>query len=730
MEKVAILGGGIGGLTAAYELTATPERRARFDVTVYQLGWRLGGKGASGRNASMRQRIEEHGVHVWFGFYDNAFNIMRATYEELARPDGAPLRTLEDAFKPCNDLVLCDEWDGEWSIFQLDIPSNVLPPGGDHAFPTFWEIVVMMLGWADQEWQRLVSTGKVHSPRPTLLERLMVTLGRAAEDDDPEDDPDSVHGLLHRLGRLAERVLDPLADVVERVALTVLADVLAEFRDLIWDHEIRERLGDADLRFFFTTLDLITSIVVGVSDDHLLEVGVHAVDDEEFTAWLVRHGAKAVTEGDRPQHRSPLLRAMYDVSFAFEDGDLTKPNMAAGTCIHVLMRLAFSYHGSLYYKMQAGMGDTVFAPMYQVLKARGVRFEFFTDVTRLGLSEDHASIAEIDITRQARTPGDREYEPLVDVNGLPCWPNAPHYEKLVPGTGPGFAWPAPERFEWPGAVDLGGPETLRQGVEFDRVVLAIPVAAHTTICRELLDDHLRNPTYAEMVESSATVMTQACQLWVNRPISSGAPGPNLGWEHSGDAIVGTFHEPLDTYCPMDQLLVREAWTPQDGVTGIAYFCGVLRDRPGEDEADCDHRVAHRADDVLERHLRWLWPGADVDGAFDWGVLVDLEHRTGPARLDGQYLRANLAPSERYTLTPAGSVGFRLAADESGYDNLSLAGDWVDNGLNSGCIEAAVMSGMQAARDICGEPIRIVGEDFLAGDETQPRALRVRSRSAR
>ena len=52
MPKVAILGGGVGGMTAAFELTATPELRERYDVTVYQLGWRLGGKGASGRNAA------------------------------------------------------------------------------------------------------------------------------------------------------------------------------------------------------------------------------------------------------------------------------------------------------------------------------------------------------------------------------------------------------------------------------------------------------------------------------------------------------------------------------------------------------------------------------------------------------------------------------------------------------------------------------------------------------
>ena len=44
----------------------------------------------------------------------------------------------------------------------------------------------------------------------------------------------------------------------------------------------------------------------------------------------------------------------------------------------------------------------------------------------------------------------------------------------------------------------------------------------------------------------------------------------------------------------------------------------------------------------------------------------------------------------------GSDKYRLRSDESGYDNLVLAGDWTDCGINAGCIEAAVMSGLQAA----------------------------------
>jgi len=46
--RVAVIGGGCAAVAAAFELTR-PEHRGRYQVTLYQLGWRLGGKGASGR---------------------------------------------------------------------------------------------------------------------------------------------------------------------------------------------------------------------------------------------------------------------------------------------------------------------------------------------------------------------------------------------------------------------------------------------------------------------------------------------------------------------------------------------------------------------------------------------------------------------------------------------------------------------------------------------------------
>src|SRR5512143_522988 len=108
--KIAILGGGMGAISAAFCLTSTPKLASQYDITIYQLGWRIGGKGASGRNQQRQRRNEEHGLHMWFGLYENAFWAMRMCYEELGRPPQAPLATWKDAFKPMSDFVFFENY--------------------------------------------------------------------------------------------------------------------------------------------------------------------------------------------------------------------------------------------------------------------------------------------------------------------------------------------------------------------------------------------------------------------------------------------------------------------------------------------------------------------------------------------------------------------------------------------------------------------------------------------
>src|SRR5579859_4545351 len=102
-------------MAAVWELSR-PEHQGRYDVTVYQQGWRLGGKGASGRGPN--GRIEEHGLHVWMGFYENAFRLMRSVYCELARdPKTCPIADWKDAFFPTSHIGLAN-WDPDsnWTV--------------------------------------------------------------------------------------------------------------------------------------------------------------------------------------------------------------------------------------------------------------------------------------------------------------------------------------------------------------------------------------------------------------------------------------------------------------------------------------------------------------------------------------------------------------------------------------------------------------------------------------
>jgi uncharacterized protein with NAD-binding domain and iron-sulfur cluster len=686
--RVAVLGGGVGGLTAALELTR-PERGGRFEVTVYQPGWRLGGKGASGRNRELRDRIEEHGLHVWFGFYANGFRLMRDVYDELGRPPGSPLATVGEAFAGCDEVVLYDRDEDGWHGHGVRWPRTAGEPWEPHELPALSAIADVALAWALERWREL--------DRVDLLPPFVGFVG--------EELLESAWGLV---GFLIEDVdagpgLGPPQVVVELIGL------LREFMERLWDAiSVLAASVHPRLRVFLTTFDALTAVFAGIFEDRLLERGFDAVDDEEWCDWLARHGATELTIGRTPAERAPVLRSVYDVAFGYPEGDIAKANVAAGTATNDLLRLLFTYRGSFFYKMQAGMGDAVFAPMYEVLRRRGVEFRFFHAVSRLGLSDDGRAIETLEVVPQAEVAAG-EYRPLVDIDyrdpdgtvvgTLPCWPSEPDWDQLaVARSGDGREFEAEVN-------PLGRPALeLHRGQDFDQVVLGVPVGALRPLCDELIEHDAR---FREMVEAGATVRTQAFQLWVSEPAAA------LGWRHSVDSVAGSYVEPLDTYCEMSHLLAAEGWPEEDGVRSVAYFCGVLEEDSGETYEEATERVREHALEFLRGEMGPIWPrgvSAGGSGPLRWDVLVDRQDRHGEERFGAQYWRANLAPAERYVLTPAGLVQKRLRSDESGFDNLVLAGDWTRNGVNGGCVEAAAISGLQAARALAGEEWPILGED--------------------
>jgi hypothetical protein len=86
----------------------------------------------------------------------------------------------------------------------------------------------------------------------------------------------------------------------------------------------------------------------------------------------------------------------------------------------------------------------------------------------------------------------------------------------------------------------------------------------------------------------------------------------------------------------------------------------------------------------------------------WESSVAQQDGRSEAHFDSQHFRANLNPSDRYVESVAGSKRFRLSAGKIWFGNLVICGDWTQTVLNVGCLEAAVMSGLQAAAALQGE----------------------------
>jgi uncharacterized protein with NAD-binding domain and iron-sulfur cluster len=689
---VAILGGGAGALTAAFELTATPELRERYEVTVHQLGWRCGGKGASGRRLeSGALRIEEHGLHVWFGFYENAFDVIRRVYEALDRPEGAPLRTWRDAFHPTDEVVLLDHTEGdEWIPRRFHFPDNDGEPGIPTQPPTLHRLMHDAI-----HTLRLVEPPDNASLPMKALDRVVDKFLLALEsflggDDEQVDLGDVLEGLLN----LTDPVLHLRAD--EHRDEPIVCRLLRHLRDAVW------RLTGGDR--YAMTFDLTSTIFRGILTDGLDDRdrgGFAQANDEELTAWLARHGAKPATLAE-----SPMLRAFYQLCFAYRDGDRAQPCVAAGKALQAMLRMCLGYRGSIMWKMQAGMGDAIFAPMYEALRERGVRFQFFHEVTDIGLSDDGQLVERIAIREQAKVAG--EYRPLIaDAGGLLSWPHAPLYDQLVDGEALRAAGVAFEACEAaPGAEVL----ELRLGEDFDDVVLGMSIGSLEPVSGDL---RAKQPRYAAMLDHAVTVSTQALQVWMVEDRAQ------LGFAPEG-MVSGGYVEPLDTLCDMTHLLGREGWPASTGVTSLAYFCGTMREVPGETQAEAEARARAAGLEHLRRNATVQWPGAQTNaGAFDWRVLFDPEDRDGEERLEAQYWRANIFGSERYVLTPPGSVEFRLRPSESGVANLALAGDWTRNGVCGGSVEAAVTSGKLAAQFLSGFPAIVPGtEGWMESDEME------------
>ena len=107
--------------------------RAKYEVTVYQMGWRLGGKCATGRGPN--GRIEEHGIHGFSGSYYNAFGLMNDCYQELPEAtcvDGknsvGVLKSFNDAFHGVDEVIMWEVENGKLHSWPFYVGPNKMSP--------------------------------------------------------------------------------------------------------------------------------------------------------------------------------------------------------------------------------------------------------------------------------------------------------------------------------------------------------------------------------------------------------------------------------------------------------------------------------------------------------------------------------------------------------------------------------------------------------------------------
>ncbi|WP_437303441.1 NAD(P)-binding protein [Sorangium sp. So ce388] len=676
-ERIAVLGGGMASLAAVFALTETPALRERYEITVYQDGWLLGGKGASARNQAMHGRIEEHGLHVWLGYYENAFTLLRKCYEELGRPAGAAMATLRDAFLKHSAIVVEEQTPRGWEHWSVSFPETGEWPGEGRPLPSFAD---SLRGGVRQVFlYARAFLAELGGPRPEVDE--------AAE----------------QLRRLLEPAIAPGAALPLGAAARALADGLRALMARLWTAARRDVELDPGLRRLWILFNFLGAVITGALRDGLIgpDADFEALDEIEFSDWLRRHGASEATVS------SGFVRAFYHLAFCDGDG------AGAGLALLGMMRMFTCYRGAVFYKMRAGMGETVFSPLFEVLRRRGVRFEFFHRVRGLELSADRRAVERVVIGRQA-TPRSGEYHPLIDVGGIPCWPERPLHDQLVEGEelarrGVNLAsfW-----CDWPDVAQ----RTLGRGADFDHVLLGISIGALPFIAPELI---AASPRWQRMIEHVKTVRTVSVQLWVDQPVGRLATSARA-------PVVGAYRVPLETWADMSHLVPVEGWRAGEGVQGILYACGQLG-HGGDPVAARDPRaddlaaLERTALDFLEKDLGHLWPAGReaAGGGLRWGALFDPEGRAGAERLRAQYLRVNASPSDRYVLSVPGSQKHRIAPGDSGFEGLVLAGDWTRTGYDLGCIESATMSGLQAARAL-GAPVEVLGE-------VQPRSTRAAPR---
>lgn len=731
--RVVIVGGGCAGLATAWQLCKLNRERAKlkpaerkklplFKIEVFESTRRLGGKGASVRDAN--GRILEHGLHVWLGFYENAFRMMRECYAMVDKNGWGPKAgegdrlahgSFDEAFVPEPHIgVASRRLSGDWEVWSAFLPPMKGQPGeplDEQSNPfTWWGYLARALALAKALMQSALAPAEPQSGRSGVGAGARSSLDEAMELDFAFDPLDSPNVLLERMARMLRvGLLTSAASVLQGVTMVERwlrernpapqsAAGLLKFVEALATQTRRQLRDlvqvDEELRRKTEVIDLLMTILVGLYRDRVFfsDKGLDAIDHIDYRAWLRKHGATLTAV------ESPLVKGIYDLVFAYRDGRHDKPSLSAAQALRGAMRMFFSYRGSMFWRMRSGMGDAVFAPLYRALLKEEVGFRFLHRLDQVSFDFQQGRVDQLQFSvlgtlTQGASP----------LDGFGCWPDSAS--------------------AFTTATTDESKTVLKDGQHFDVVVLAAGIDGLVKACGQK-DPNRRSrasgelftklPLWDAMRKNVATVGTHSTQVWLDADLEA------LGWQRGpvivaglGEAAESGTQRGYETWADMTHTLGSErahraATSGQrqaDEVRSIAYFCGVLPDQAKPDKAKLLAADQAALKTLLEAGLKPLWPEADGKKGrktpLQRLVSADGKQQVGEQGLGQQHFALNIEGSERYTQSLPGSAACRISPLDTGFANMTIAGDWTDCGFNGGCIEAAVMSGLLAAHAISG-----------------------------